>query len=95
MAGVEGWESTSLLVGRRNVSAGTSHRAEVRVRARSVIGVALCLVGALWFGQGVGWVGGSFMTGEAVWAVIGATAIVFGVILLRGPRRKRGAVNDD
>lgn len=60
-----------------------------------VIGVALCLVGALWFGQGVGWFGGSFMSGQAVWAVIGAIAILFGVTLLRGPRRRRGAPNDD
>jgi hypothetical protein len=52
-------------------------------RTRAVIGVALCLVGALWVGQGVGWIGGSFMSGEALWAVIGAIAIVFGVRLLR------------
>jgi hypothetical protein len=59
---------------------------------RLVIGVAMCLVGAVWVGQGVGWIGGSFMTGQAVWAVIGAVAIVFGVNLMRGPR-KRGAAN--
>jgi hypothetical protein len=39
-------------------------------------------------GQGVSWIGGSFMTGEAVWAVIGALAIVFGVVLLRPPRSR-------
>jgi hypothetical protein len=50
------------------------------------IGVVLCLVGALWVGQGVGWVGGSFMSGQAVWAVIGAIAILFGATLLRGPQ---------
>lgn len=65
------------------------------MRARLVIGVALCLVGALWIGQGVGWVGGSFMSGQAVWAVIGGVAILFGVRVLRGPRRTRGAANDD
>ena len=53
---------------------------------RVVAGVVLCIVGAVWFGQGVGWIGGSFMSGEAIWAVIGAIAIVFGVVLLR-PRR--------
>jgi hypothetical protein len=56
------------------------------VRGRVVAGVVLCVVGAVWFGQGVGWIGGSFMSGEAMWAVIGAFAIVFGVVLLR-PRR--------
>ena len=58
------------------------------MRARMAIGVALCLVGALWVGQGVGLIGGSFMSGEAVWAVIGAVAILFGVVLIRGPKRQ-------
>ena len=57
------------------------------MRARLVVGVLLCLVGAIWLGQGVGWIGGSFMTGQALWAVIGAFAIIFGVTLLRGARR--------
>ena len=56
------------------------------MRGRLVAGVVLCVVGAVWFGQGVGWIGGSFMSGEALWAVIGAVAILFGVTLLR-PRR--------
>jgi hypothetical protein len=47
------------------------------------------LVGVVWFGQGVGWIGGSFMSGQAVWAVIGAVAILFGVTLLRGGQRFR------
>jgi hypothetical protein len=55
-----------------------------------IVGVVMCLVGALWVGQGVGLVGGSFMTGEAVWAVIGAVAIFFGAILVRGGRRTPG-----
>jgi hypothetical protein len=55
-----------------------------------IIGVVLCLVGALWVGQGVGVVGGSFMSGQALWAVIGAVAILFGVTMLRGVRRTRG-----
>ena len=64
------------------------------MRARVVIGVVLCLVGALWFGQGVGWFGGSFMSGQAVWAVIGVIAILFGITLLRGSRRTRGRADD-
>lgn len=65
------------------------------MRARMVIGVVLCLVGALWFGQGVGWVGGSFMSGQAVWVVIGVIAILFGITLLRGAQRTRGAADDE
>ena len=53
------------------------------MRTRLVAGVVLCIVGAVWFGQGVGWIGGSFMSGEALWAVIGAFCIAFGIVLLR------------
>jgi hypothetical protein len=35
------------------------------------------------------------MTGQAVWAVIGAIAILLGVALLRGVRRERGPADDD
>ena len=56
---------------------------------RLVIGILLVLVGAVWFGQGIGAIGGSFMTGEALWAVIGAVCAFFGVALLLGARRAR------
>ena len=57
------------------------------MRARLVVGTVLCLLGALWIGQGIGWLDGSFMTGQAVWAVIGAVVVLFGVALVRAPRR--------
>jgi hypothetical protein len=59
------------------------------MRVRLVIAVVLLVVGAVWIGQGVGVIEGSFMTGEAVWAVIGAIAVLFGVALLIGVRRAR------
>ena len=59
------------------------------MRIRLVLGVVLCLIGLVWFGQGIGLIGGSFMTGEVVWAVIGAVAFVFGAVLIRGPRFDR------
>ena len=49
---------------------------------RRAIAVVLLAVGAVWFFQGVGVIAGSFMTGEAVWAVIGAACVVAGVALL-------------
>ena len=58
--------------------------------ARLIIGIVLCLVGVVWLGQGIGLIGGSFMTGEALWAVIGAIALFFGAALLVGARRLRG-----
>ena len=54
-----------------------------------VIGIVLCLLGAVWIGQGIGVVHGSFMTGQAIWAVIGAVVELFGVSLLVGARRAR------
>jgi uncharacterized membrane protein HdeD (DUF308 family) len=56
---------------------------------RLVIGAVLCVVGGVWIGQGIGAIGGSFMTGEEVWAVIGAVAVLFGVALIRGALRAR------
>lgn len=55
----------------------------------AVVGIGLCLVGVLWVGQGIGLIGGSFMSGQAIWAVIGAIAILFGASLLSGARRTR------
>jgi len=57
------------------------------MRVRLVVGVILVLVGGVWFGQGIGVIHGSFMTGEVLWAVIGVIAVFFGVSLLRGTRR--------
>jgi hypothetical protein len=58
------------------------------VRTRRIIGVILVLIGAVWFGQGIGAIHGSFMTGQALWAVIGAIAVFFGISLLAGTRRR-------
>jgi hypothetical protein len=55
---------------------------------RLIIGTLLCLTGIIWIGQGVGAIGGSFMTGQVVWAVIGAVALFFGAALLAGARRR-------
>jgi len=58
---------------------------------RLIIGVLLLLTGIVWFFQGVGVIGGSFMTGEALWAVSGAVCIFFGIALLLGARRVRSS----
>jgi uncharacterized membrane protein HdeD (DUF308 family) len=59
------------------------------MRLRLVLGVVLAVVGVIWIGQGIGAIGGSFMTGQAIWAVFGAVALLFGVVLIRGARRSR------
>jgi hypothetical protein len=71
--------------GRRATSCANVEPMWVRV----VIGVALVLVGGVWFFQGVGVIHGSFMTGEAVWAVIGGVCVAVGAALIVGARRIR------
>ena len=56
-----------------------------------VLGAVLVVLGALWTGQGLGWIGGSAMTGVTLWAVIGPLVALGGVVLVvRGARRQRG-----
>jgi hypothetical protein len=57
--------------------------------ARVVIGVVAILIGIVWFFQGIGTLKGSFMTGEAIWAVIGVLAVLVGAALLLGAQRSR------
>ena len=54
---------------------------------RRIIGVILIAIGAVWIAQGTGALGGSFMTGEGLWTVIGAIFALFGVALLVGAAR--------
>lgn len=49
---------------------------------RRAVAVVLIVVGGVWLFQGVGVIEGSFMTGEALWAVIGAVCVVAGLALL-------------
>ncbi len=58
-----------------------------------VAGAAAVLAGLVWTLQGLGYVGGSFMSGATVWAVIGPLVALAGLVLiglgLRGRRRVR------
>ena len=49
--------------------------------------VVLAAVGAVWLGQGIGAIGGSFMSGEPVWAIIGAVMLVGAGVLTFATRR--------
>jgi predicted MFS family arabinose efflux permease len=42
----------------------------------------LCLIGAVWIGQGIGTVHGSSMTGHSQYAALGAVLAAVGVALL-------------
>lgn len=44
--------------------------------SRLLAAVVLALVGLVWVGQGTGIVGGSAMTGNSFWAVVGVVLLV-------------------
>lgn len=54
-----------------------------------VVGVLLLLIGGLWTLQGLGVVGGSFMTGSKLWLVIGLVLVAAAIALLMRSFRNR------
>ena len=58
--------------------------------AARIVGVLFVLLGGLWTLQGLGVVGGSFMTGSTTWLIIGLVVVAAGVFLLtrRRPLRR-------
>ncbi|MEV4413127.1 hypothetical protein [Catellatospora sp. NPDC049609] len=57
-----------------------------------IIGVLLVLAGGVWTLQGLNMLGGSAMSGDTTWAVIGPITMVVGVVLaLLGWRKRDGA----
>jgi len=62
----------------------------VRSGVLTAVGVVLIVVGVLWALQGFGVIGGSFMSGDSVWAVIGPVVAVAGLVIAGiGVRRAR------
>ncbi len=54
-----------------------------------VVGVAAALAGIVWTLQGLGYVGGSFMSGATVWAIIGPVVALAGLVLIAIASRSR------
>ena len=56
------------------------------------VGVACVVLGGFWFLQGIGVIGGSFMTSSTTWLVIGLVLVVAGLAMItlaaRGRRRQ-------
>src|SRR3954466_10027195 len=50
-------------------------------RVMAVVGVVAAVVGAVFTLQGIGVLGGSFMSGSGIWAVIGIALVVTGLTL--------------
>ena len=53
------------------------------------LGAVMVLVGAIWTGQGLGYIEGSVMTDQTVWAVIGPIVAGLGVALVLVAVRRR------
>lgn len=56
---------------------------------RGIVGVVLCLVGAVWVAQGTGALHGSGMSGHGQYTVLGALVIVIGLLMLVWADRAR------
>ena len=59
--------------------------------ALQVVGVLGCLIGSVWFLQGIGILPGSFMTGQPRWSLYGGVLILvsFGLLLRTKQRKSR------
>lgn len=63
----------------------------MRVWLPVTVGVLMALVGGVWTLQGLGYLGGSAMTGESLWAIIGpALAGLGAALVIVGLQRRRG-----
>lgn len=47
-----------------------------------VVGAIMAIFGALWTFQGLGYVGGSFMSGSETWTIVGSIVAGLGVALV-------------
>jgi hypothetical protein len=57
--------------------------------AWTILGVALVVVGGIWTFQGLGYLGGSGMSGQEEWAIIGPAVAGVGVALVVVATRPR------
>jgi LPXTG-motif cell wall-anchored protein len=57
----------------------------------SILAVLLMLVGVVWVLQGIGVIGGSVMTGQSQWTIIGGVSFIVGAGLLVFANRKKSS----
>lgn len=56
----------------------------------TAVGIVLTIAGVIWALQGFGVIGGSFMSGDSVWAIIGPVVAAVGMVITGiGVRRAR------
>jgi hypothetical protein len=54
----------------------------------NILGAILVLIGAVWALQGLNVIGGSFMTGQTQWLVIGVACAILGALVLALANRR-------
>ncbi|MEO5759000.1 MAG: hypothetical protein ABIQ51_19290 [Mesorhizobium sp.] len=57
---------------------------------KNLLALIVLAIGAVWSLQGIGLVGGSFMTGQSQWLYIGIVAMLVGLAGLIWANRSRG-----
>jgi hypothetical protein len=60
----------------------------------NIIAVLMILVGGVWFLQGINVIGGSVMTGQSQWTLIGGIVFVIGIASLIFANRKKASPPD-
>ena len=53
---------------------------------KRIVGLVLCVLGLVWFFQGINLLKGSGMSGQAFWAVAGIAVAAIGIMLIRRSR---------
>jgi hypothetical protein len=53
----------------------------------TIAGLLLVFIGGVWILQGIGFLPGSFMTGQTRWAIIGGIVLAVGILVLLVRRR--------
>ena len=54
-----------------------------------IVGALCCLMGGVWFLQGINVLPGSFMTGQTKWAIYGGALLVVGLGLVAAGKSRR------
>lgn len=57
------------------------------MKSKMAVALLIGAVGLIFLGQGIGWIPGSYMTGDPTWAVVGSVMVVIAAILLWRARR--------
>ena len=57
------------------------------MKPRMVVALLVGAVGLVFLGQGIGWIPGSYMTGDPTWAVVGAVMVAIAAVLVWRGRR--------